>query len=186
MSDFSSTAAAMIGGILKRKDLVIFFGIILLSFAFARNVYQSQTRKLQQIEKSVAQEELKVSVAQEVAGLNKKRAQMSEPYYKSNKSLSSDNLNKLAQSAAVKVILIDEEPEHNFDFYGVSSFKMELRADYHSLGKFISALESLPGRITIEELLLQKEESRLSQAEKGNKKNILKIVLKVSDTFIKK
>lgn len=186
MSDFSSTVAAMIGRILKRKDLIIFFGIILISFAFARSVYQGQTRKLQLIEKSIDHEELKILVAQEVAGLNKKKAQMSEPYYKSNKSLGFDNLNKLAQSAAVKVILIDAEPEQNFDFYGVSSFKMELRADYHSMGKFISALESLPGSINIEELLLQKEESLLPQAEKGNKKNILKIVLKVSDTFIKK
>ena len=85
----------------------------------------------------------------------------------------------------MKVILIDEEPEHDFDFYGVSSFKMELRADYHSIGKFISALESLPGSVNIEELQLQKEESRLSQAEKDSKKNILKIVLKVSGAFIK-
>ena len=186
MSDFSSVVAAKIGSISKKRDSVVFLGIILISFAFARSVYQSQARKLQQIEKSVTQEEQKILVAQEVAGLNKKKAQMSEPYYKSNKSLSFDNLNKLAQSAAVKVILIDEEPEHDFDFYGVSSFKMELRADYHSIGKFISALESLPGSVNIEELQLQKEESRLSQAEKDSKKNILKIVLKVSSAFIKK
>ncbi len=47
-------------------------------------------------------------------------------------------------------------------------------------------LEAQQAIIRIEDLSLQKEESPLTEADKGRKKDILKAVLKVSETAIKK
>lgn len=186
MNNAPASLNDIINNLLKRKEMLASFLILLIGFSFALKLNKEQNGKIRQFENTIAQEEQKIAVAKEVTGLHEKQAQMSDPYDKSNNSLSLDSLNQLATAYKVKVLLLDPLDEQDMGVYVASSFKMEMKADYFSLAEFISALESQPGIIRIEEMSLRKEKSSAMQADKNLKKDVLKAVLKISELSPKK
>ena len=186
MNDAQGPLNDFINNILKRKELVVSLLILIVGSSFAWKLNKEQNGKIRQFENTIAQEEQKIAVAKEVAGLHEKKTQMSDPYDKSNNSLNLDSLSHLATAHKVKVLLLDPLEQQDMGVYVVSSFAMELKADYFSIASFISAAESQPGIIRIEEMSLRKEESRPMQTDKNLKKDVLKAVLKISELSLKK
>ena len=176
MNDAQGPLNDFINNILKRKELVVSLLILIVGSSFAWKLNKEQNGKIRQFENAMAQEEQKIAVAKEVAGLHEK----------SNNSLNLDSLNQLATAHKVKVLLLDPLEQQDMGVYVVSSFAMELKADYFSIASFISAAESQPGIIRIEEMSLRKEESRPMQTDKNLKKDVLKAVLKISELSLKK
>lgn len=166
---------------LRRKDLLVFLAVLLLSLLFSRNIFQGQQKKLRQIKEDINLEEERVRLAKELVDLNAQIIKISSPYLVITNLLTIEKLNALASGARVKIVSITPEPEYEGVFYKSTPFRLMLKANSYQLGRFINILESQPGLIKIEGL-----SARASQAAAGAKEeNNLEISMTVSTTLIK-
>lgn len=176
----------IIRNFLKRKDILLFLGILLLGIFFARRLYQQQQGKIKALKETIAQEEEKAGVGKELAVLGDRITRISEPYLRKESSLTMDRFNELIAQAKVKVVSVSPDPQTDAGDYVKTSFRVNLRTTYHRLGRFIGLLESQPDFVKIEELSIQ----GLAQDTRGGSeetalKNDLNVNMKVSVIFIK-
>lgn len=200
MEGFSSVLEGM-GNILKKKEIGIAAGIILLGLIASGYLFQEQQKKIKKLKNEISLEEQKISLGKELAVLNDKITKTSSQYVRKAASLTIDKFNDFASESKVKIVSIAPEKERDSGFYTVMPFRLKLQASYHRLGKFISILESLPDMVKIEDFFIRGEQAG-SQAEAGKQepgqktteqlkreegdgKNNLNIDMKVSVTFTK-
>ena len=171
--------------LLKRKDILIAVGIIIISGLLAKNLYQEQKRKISQTEKGISSEKEKIDLEQEVSALNKEMAQKGGPYYKSGSPLSVEKIEELAALSKVSLILVIPVAERDMGFCTVSGFKLSMKASYFDLGKFVSMVEPQGGIVKIVKFSARREERPPSGARMAGRTNPLKIDMEISHTFVK-
>lgn len=173
--------------ILARKDLVMSIGIILSGLLVANFLYQKQQQKLKRIEADIAQEGQRISLAKELTILDDTLTKIGAPYIKKDTSFTIDKFNELAAGSDVKIASISVDDEMDSGLYTVTNYRLSVKADYHNLGKFISALESLADMVKVEELTLSPEggQARAQESEREGARNILNINMRISAAFVK-
>lgn len=174
--------------IMGKKNQFIKAGILFLGFMLSISVFQNQQNKIRNLRIEFIREEQRTGLAKEVVSLSDKINQISALYLKGASSLSIDKFNDFASQSKVKIIKLTPGRETDFGDYAVMSFSVSLRADYHSLGRFLSILESQEEMIRVEQITV----SFISDSAKGRlvrteekKENALDINMTVSTVYIK-
>lgn len=170
--------------ILKKKELIVSLVIIGGGLIIASHTFQEQKKKISAIKDEVSQEEKRIALGKELSILNEKVVRAGGNYLKKTASLGADKFKELAQAANVRVISLNSVSRNDVTSYVVESYSLNLEADYHSLGRFMSSLESQPDIVKIENLTIENPQARLLGKGQGRKNN-LNITLQVSVGFIK-
>lgn len=173
--------------LMARQDLVLGAAVVICGIFFANIIYQKQQRKLKGIEAEIAQEEQKTGLAKELGVLEDKLKAITGPYVKKDTSFTIDKFGELAASSGAKIASLSVENETDSGLYTVTSYRLSVKADYHSVGRFISALESVGDMVKVEELSLSGggAQAMARQPAEADSVNILNVNMRVSVSFIK-
>ena len=171
-----------INQILKRKELLLSLGIILAGLFSAKHIFQKQQEKIRQIDNNIVIEQQRLELAKELVDLEHKLIQISAPYLEKDTSFAIDKLKEIASRCGAKIASVSIEKKTQAELYEVRQYKLSLQADYHSLGKFLSVLESLPDIIKVEEISVMPQQ-RMAPAK--DLKALLNANLRLSATFIR-
>ena len=165
---------------LGKKEILIFLGIILLAIFYSKHLFQKQQDKIRHIKLDIASEQEKLDLAKELLELQHKLTQVSGPYREKDTSFAIDKLKEIASQCAVKITSVGIDKEPQTELYELIRYQLSLQANYHSLGKLISAIESLPDMVRIEEVSVTPQQ-QTAEGVKG----ILDVSMKIAMTFIK-
>ncbi|MDD2751860.1 MAG: type 4a pilus biogenesis protein PilO [Candidatus Omnitrophica bacterium] len=129
--------------LLKNKNKVINLAVLILSAYIALVIYQGQNTKVVNLanakEMEIKKNEVLTEISQQQAIFNNYRSFVNAK----DASQLSDAISNIAAAANAKIVSFRPMAEENFPVY--SRFPFDIRVetnDYHSLGKFISSLES--------------------------------------------
>lgn len=168
-----------ISQILKKKELLLSLGIILAGLFGAKYIFQKQQDKIRNINSGIAIEQQKLALAKELFALHNKLIQISAPYLEKDTSFAVDKLKEILSRCGAKIASVSIEKEAPAELYQLTRYRLSLQADYHSLGKFMSVIESLPEIIKIEEVSLA------PQPQTVDSENILNVRMTLSTTFVR-
>lgn len=167
-----------INQILKKKELFLSLGIILAGLFGAKYIFQKQQDKIRDINKGIAVEQQKLALAKELFALHNKLIQISAPYLEKDTSFAVDKLKEIVSRCGVKIASVSIEKEAPTELYQLTRYRLSLQAGYHSLGKLMSLIESLPEIIKIEEISLA------PQPQTVEAENTLNVKMTFSTTFV--
>ncbi|TAN59417.1 hypothetical protein EPN16_07195 [bacterium] len=181
------SAQELLKRLIGRQDLVLGVVIVLCGFLFANVIYKKQQQKLKGIEAEIAQQEQKIALAKELVVLDDKLKAITTPYIKKETSFTIGKFSEFAASSGVKIISLSVDGDTEIGLYTVTGYRLSIRADYHSVGRFISALESAGDIVKIEELSLSLvgAQARTRKQKDSGQGNILNVNMRVSVSFIK-
>lgn len=173
--------------LIARADIVLGVFVVLLGFFLANFLYKKQQQRLKGIEDEIAQEEQKTGLAKELSALDGKLKAITAPYLKKDTSFSIDKFGELATAAGVKIASLSVENEVDSGLYTVTTYRLAVRAGYHSAGKFISALEAAADMVKVEEISLAGGGAQAMARHPGevDSVNIINVSMRVSVSFIK-
>lgn len=173
--------------LMARQSRVLGAAVVVCGLILANIIYQKQQQRIKVIEAEIAQQEQKIALAKELTALDDKLKAITETYTKKDTSFTIDKFNEFASSAGVKITSLAVENETDSGLYTVTSYRLSIRADYHSVGKFISALESAGDIVKMEELSLSLSaaQARARRTQGPNQANILNVNIRVSVSFLK-
>ena len=124
------------------KNNILNFSIIIIALIFANNIYKKQTVIVGSLKQKRNIELKKNEVLSDISQLEKMLNSYKALFYK-DRSLVINPINNLAKESGVRIISIRPTPEVNFQMYSKYPIDLVISADdYHSVGKFISMLES--------------------------------------------
>lgn len=168
-----------ISQILKKKELLLSLGIILAGLFGAKYIFQKQQDKIRNINKGIAIEQQKLTLSKELFALHNKLIQISAPYLQKDTSFAVDKLKEILSRYGARIVSVGIEKEAPAELYQLTRYRLFLQAGYHSLGKFMSVIESLPEIIKIEEVSLA------PQPQTVDSENILNVRMTLSTTFVR-
>lgn len=171
-----------INQILKRKELLLFLGVILTGLFGSRYIFQKQQDKIRQIHNNIVIEQQRLALAKELVDLHNKLIQISAPYLEKDTSFAIDKLKEIVSRCGAKIVSVTIEKEPRAELYEVTQYKLSLQAGYYSLGKLLSILESLPDILKVEELSVMPQQ-RMAPAK--DVKVLLNVNMRFSATFIR-
>jgi Tfp pilus assembly protein PilO len=161
--------------------------IVLCGFFFANVLYKKQQQKLKVIDAEIAQREQEIALAKELVVLDDKLKAITTPYIKKETSFTIGKFSEFAASSGAKIISLSVDSDADIGLYTVTSYRLSAKGDYHSVGRFISALDSAGDIVKIEELSLSLAGSQVRRRKHkdSGKGNILNVNMRVSVSFIK-
>lgn len=170
-----------------RKDLALGAVVVVGGIILSGILYQKQQQRLKAIEAEISQQEQKVTLAKELSALDDKLKAASSAYARKDGSFTINKFSELSAAAGAKITSLSVENETDSGLYTVTSYRLSVKADYHSIGRFISALESAGDMVKVEEfsLTLTGGQARARQPEDAGQANILNINMRVSVSFMK-
>lgn len=173
--------------LMSRQDLVLGAAVVLCGLFFANVFYQKQQQRLKGIESEIAAEEQKIALAEELSTLDNKLRSIGSTYIKKDNSFTINKFNELALSSGAKITSLSVESEADSGLYIVTNYRLSVKADYHSVGKFISALESAADMVKVEELSLSLAGAQAGARRNvaGGRANILNVNMRISISFVK-
>ena len=171
-----------INQILKRKELLLSLGVILAGLFGAKHIFQKQQDKIRQIDNSIVIEQQRLELDKELVDLDSKLIQISAPYLEKDTSFAIDKLKEIVSRCGAKIVSVDIEKEAPAALHEVTRYRLSLQADYHSLGKLLSILESLPDILKVEEISVRPQQL---MAPAKDVKIFLNVNLRLSVTFIR-
>lgn len=164
---------------LERKEILIFLGIILLALFYAKQLFQKQQDKIKRINLEMAAEQSRLDLAKELLELDHKLTQASDPYFEKDTSFNIDKLKEIISQCGVKITAVSITKEQG-ELHERTRYQLSLQTKYHNLGKLISALESVPDMVSIEDVLVVPQ-----QQTAQDEKVILDVPMRISAVFIK-
>lgn len=171
-----------INQILKRKELLLSIGVILAGLVCSKYIFQKQQDKIRQIDNNIAIERQRLELAKELVDLDNKLIQISAPYLEKETSFAIDKLKEIVSRCGAKITSVNIEKEARAELYEVTQYKLLLQADYHSLGKLLGILESLPDILKVEGISAIPQQRT---APEKDVKTILNVTLRLNVTFIR-
>ncbi|MDD5596019.1 MAG: type 4a pilus biogenesis protein PilO [Candidatus Omnitrophica bacterium] len=127
----------------KNKNKVLNLVIMLFAGYLAFTIYKSQNAKVVNLannkEIEIKKNEIITEISQQQAVFNNYKSAINTK----ESSQLSDAISNLAASSSVKIVSFRPVAEESYPVYSRYPFEIKIEAnDYHSLGKFISNLES--------------------------------------------
>lgn len=172
-----------INQILKRKELLLSLGLILAGLFSAKYIFQKQQDKIKQIQNNIASDEQRLELAKGLADLHQKLIQISAAYLEKDASFAVDKLREIAARCGVRIASVNiEKKKTQAELYEVTEYKLLLHADYHSLGKLLGILESLPDILKVDEISVVPQQQT---APAEDLRVILNVNLRLKVTFIR-
>lgn len=170
-------------GINKYKNMVINIAIIIIALLIAKNIYKSQTLKVEMLQQKKEIEIKKNGVLADISNLEKKISSYKNFINKKEISSVINTINNFAQEAGLNISSVKpREPQEETD-YTIYPFDLVVKVkDYHSLGRFISKLESSQDIYNIEVIKISSAVQYYAQA---NQPEGLDVSLTVSTVLLK-
>lgn len=173
--------------LMARKDLALGAVVMVCGIILSGVLYQKQQQRLKVIEAEIVQQEQKVTLAKELSALDDKFKAASSAYARKDGSFTINKFSELSAAAGAKITSLSVENETDSGLYTVTSYRLSVKADYHSIGRFISALESAGDMVKVEEfsLTLTGGQARTLRPGEAGQANILNVNMRVSVSFMK-
>lgn len=164
---------------LGKKEILIFSGIILLAVFYSKQLFQKQQGKIRHINLDISSEQNRLDLARELLELDHKLTQSSGPYLEKDTSFNIDKLKEIVSQYGVKITSVGINKEQG-GLHELTRYQLSLQTNYHNLGKFMSALESLPDMVRIEEVSVTPQQQATQDG-----KVLLDVPMRISVAFIK-
>jgi hypothetical protein len=151
------------------KKNIINFIIIVIALPIAINIYKSQVKSIELLKNKKDIELKKNEVLQNISISEKTVNSYKDILNRKDISLVLNRISDIAKKSGVKIIWLKPVAPQDYSIYIKYSFDLAVDVDnYHTLGKFISALESNPDVYFVERLTIKSTEGpgELAQAEK--------------------
>lgn len=173
--------------LMARKDLALGAVVVVCGIILSGIIYQKQQQRLRVIEVEIAQQEQKIALAKELSALDDNFRAASSAYARKDGSFTINKFSELSAASGAKITSLSVENETDSGLYTVTSYRLSVKADYHSIGRFISALESAGDMVKVEELSLTLVggQARARQPQDADQANILNVNMRVTVSFMK-
>lgn len=151
------------------KNRILSIALILLTLIISRHIYIKQSKRAEALIAQKETELKKNELLGEISQSEKKLKYYKELPKRQDASLVINLVGKIAKDSNVRVISIKPNRQESHPGYVKCPFALTLSADsYHSVGKFISELESHPDLYFFDALNLKlKEKEQVLDKAKG-------------------
>ena len=165
----------------QNKNKVLNILIFVVAIYFAHNIYKNQVKELVSLNEKKDTESKKNVVLKEIRQSERKIFAYKEVINNKDISLTISTLNNMAKEFSVNILSIRPLPEKDYPIYIESPFNLKLEFnDYHTIGKFVSNLESHPNVYNVEVAGIAPEAT-----QPGAEINKFSVDLKVSTILLK-
>jgi len=162
----------------KNKNKVLNFGIIISALFIAFQIYKAADQQVNFLIWQKEDELKKNNAAEEIAGFEKKIEGYKKIFFKEDVSSVVDTISSLAKNCSIKIAAIKPDNDEVYPDYIKSVFLITVSApNYHSLGNFISQIESYKDIYMVDEVSITSAEN--NQPLEGRDTN-LNVNLKIS------
>lgn len=166
--------------ILKNKNKILNFGMIFLLLFIALQIYKYGVRQMNSLAEQRENELKKNKVIENIVSLEKQIGVYKKVLVKKDLGSVMDTMSSIAKASAIKIISIKPIKEETYTDYLKSSFLITAQTpNYHSLGNFISQLESYKDIYLVDEVTVISSVSGYA-GESSNKSTGLNVNLKIS------
>lgn len=149
----------------KDKSKLINIGLIILALIIAKNIYSSQTAKINMLKADKETELKKASLIGDIGKIEEKIQAYKQVLYKRDVSSVINDISEMANSAQIKIISVVPQQEREYAAYSEISVRLNIfAAGYHRIGDFISRLENSSGFYIIENLTVQPTSSQYTDS----------------------
>jgi len=163
--------------ITKYKAIILNITIILFTLFIISKLNTKQQNNLKLINQGMKSESQKTQLLDSISKTEKKLTSYDNFLVRRDESIVISTVSNLAAESGVQVANISPDSGQQYDDYIKLPFNLTLKApDYHSLGRFVSKLESHSDIFVVEN----------TQISSGYNQESLKINLKVSYVVLKK
>lgn len=141
----------------EHKNKLLNIAVILIALLIAHNIHKGQVRSVAALKEKKETELKKNEILGNISQLEKRLNLYKNLLNKKDISLIINTLNKIAKDAEVKINSIKPQAERAYPVYLKYPFDLTVEAEsYHSLGRFISKLESHPHIYLVEQATIRK------------------------------
>lgn len=155
----------------KHKNKVLNFGVIILALFIAFQIYKSAGEQLNSLIRQKDEELKKNKAAEEIAGLERKIEGYKRIFVKEDVGSVIDTISNIAKNCSIKIISIKPSNEEVYPDYIKSSFLITVNTpNYHSLGNFVSQIESYKDIYMVDELSIAS--AKIKQPLEGTNTNL--------------
>jgi Tfp pilus assembly protein PilO len=163
------------------KNIILNFIIIIIALSFAYNLYKNEQKNLALLKEKKETETKKNAVLEEIK--QSEKVIFAYKDFINGKDITAviNTLNKTAKEFSINILSMRPLPEESFPLYTKFPFNLRIEVnDYHTIGKFISRLESHPDIYEVETVTIAPDSNA-----PGAEVNKLIIDLKISTFLIK-
>lgn len=152
----------------KIQKNILNIAILGVMIFVAYKVHVAQQQQVNAVKADTGIELQKSAVLQQISQSEKKLKNLRRAINNKDEAAFLPTLNEIARDHQVKISVIKPlPPEQKVQGYSRYPFAMNIAADnYHTLGKFISALESHPFMFSVESMAIHPDPSRESRRYK--------------------
>jgi len=150
------------------KKPLLNFAVIIVAFIISLKIYSGQEKNINSLKKQKADEIKRNQALEDIAGLEMQLGSYKNFLNKKDIDSSIKKLGAIAKASSVKIISIRPEGAKDADYYVIYPFSLTVTAkDYHSLGRFIGALENDADLYTVNSLNVKEEGGSARQEGAG-------------------
>jgi Tfp pilus assembly protein PilO len=139
----------------RNKNLLANLGIIVIALIITRNLHLSQINKINILKEEISHEAKIAEFVDELSNLEDKIEELEKDF---DINLSSDividTVSSLARKNSIRIRSIDSQAVRDKKIYQELPIRLNITANYHRLGHFISDLENI-GMLEVENLKVE-------------------------------
>lgn len=145
----------------KHKNKVLNFGVIILALFIAFQIYKSANERVNFLIQQKDDELKKNRAAEEIAAFERKIEGYKKIFVKEDVGSVIDTISNIAKNCSIKIVSIKPGDEKAYPDYIKSVFLITVSApDYHTLGNFISQIESYKDIYMVDEVAIALAENK--------------------------
>lgn len=145
----------------KNKNKILNLAVIILAFIIAGNIHKQQTKEIESLKSKKNMETKNNAAIENIGKLEKSINAYKNLLVKKDVSSVINTVSNIAKESGVKIISVRPVSEKKYPDYIKFPFSLMLSAaDYHTLGGFISRIESYQDVYVVEAVEIRSQEQK--------------------------
>jgi Tfp pilus assembly protein PilO len=145
----------------KNKNKILNLAVIMVAFIIASNIHKQQTKEIESLKSKKNMETKKNTAIENISKLEKSINVYKNVLVKKDVSSVINTVSNIAKESGVKIISVRPVSEKKYPDYIKFPFSLMLSAaDYHTLGRFISKIESYQDVYLVEAMDIRSQEQK--------------------------
>ena len=145
----------------KNKNKILNLAVIMVAFIISGNIHKQQTKQIESLKSNNNMETKKNTAIENIGKLEKSINVYKNLLVKKDASSVINTISNIAKESGVKIISVRPVSEKRYPDYIKSPFSLMLSAaDYHTLGRFISKIESYRDVYVVEAIEIRFQEQK--------------------------
>ncbi|MFZ2356808.1 MAG: type 4a pilus biogenesis protein PilO [Candidatus Omnitrophota bacterium] len=154
----------LLGSAKEYKDRIVNVLIILAAIFIAFKIYSSQGTEIALLNQAREEEKNKNDILKEIEKKDKELQEYTTFINQKDRNSIFNNISDMAKLSAVELISIRPLNEENVSFYIKLNYDLKISSDsYHSIGKFVSLLESAPDIFLVEKIAMSQQTTQAGE-----------------------